>query len=124
MRAFRIPALMIGLALVAPLATPAASPGIVGWAQGPAVVQELQYERTMMSVPSAASAHAIELHISSLPHRAGTAADFATAQFVRQRLAQDGFTTRIVRYNVWFTSPTEQSLSLIAPRAHVFDLVE
>src|SRR6266404_6321788 len=124
MRTFRIPALMIALVLVAPVATPAASPGIVGWAQGPAVSQELQYERTMMSVPSTANAHAIELHISPLPHRAGTAADLATAQFVRQRLAQDGFATRIVRYNVWFTGPTEQSLSLVSPRAHAFDLME
>ncbi|HET9391907.1 MAG TPA: M28 family peptidase [Candidatus Rubrimentiphilum sp.] len=124
MRNFRMVTLILPLALIAPLATPAASPGIVGWAQGPAVSQELQYERTMMRVPSAANARAIELHISSLPHRAGTAADLATAQFVQQRLARDGFTTRVVRYSVWFTSPTEQSLALVSPRAHAFDLLE
>jgi len=123
MRIFRIAAL-IPLALVVPLATPAASPGIIGWAQGPAVAQELQYEQTMMRIPSSANAQAIELHISSVPHRAGTPADFATAQFVQRRLAQDGFTTRIVRYSVWFTSPTEQSLTLVSPRAHAFDLIE
>jgi N-acetylated-alpha-linked acidic dipeptidase len=86
--------------------------------------QEVQYERTMLAVPSADNAREIELHLSSKPHRAGSPADFATAQFVQQRLAQDGFTTRVVKYDVWFTTPLEQQLDLVSPRKTAFDLLE
>lgn len=124
MGGIRFVAFVLVAALVTPLGSPAASPGIIGWAQGPAVAQGVQYERMMMSAPSAANALAIEQHISSVPHRAGTAADIATAHFVEQRLAHDGFATHIVKYSVWFTSPTEQSLAVVSPRAHAFDLLE
>ena len=105
-------------------AAPAAQTGIIGWAQGPAVAQELQYEHLMMSVPSAARAMGIEHHISMVPHRAGTPADYATAKFVEQRLKQDGFQTRVVPYSVWFTGPVEQRLEMTAPKHVAFDLIE
>src|SRR5579863_3366989 len=121
----------ISAALCAVLLTAATDPStvssdtaLVGWAAGPSIATELQYEKTMMSVPSAANAMDIEHHLSSLPHRAGSAADYATAVYVRDRLKHDGFDARIKEYQVMFTGPLSQSLSMTAPEHHDFDLVE
>ncbi len=97
---------------------------LIGWAAGPAVSAELQAEKTMLSAPSGANAMEIEHHLSSVPHRAGSAADYATALYVKQRLARDGFVTRIQEYQVEFTGPLEQSLTLLAPHRQAFDLLE
>ncbi len=97
---------------------------LIGWAAGPPVSAELQAERTMLSVPSSANAMEIEHHLSSVPHRAGSAADYATALYVKQRLERDGFAARIQEYQVEFTGPLQQSLTLLAPRRHDFDLLE
>ncbi len=78
----------------------------------------------MMRVPNAAAAMEIEHHISSVPHRAGTPADYATAMYVKQRLEQDGFTTRVKEYSVEVTGPLEQSLTMTSPRHQSFDLME
>ena len=120
----RAAGVFLACALFATAVSSAQQPSIIGWASGPAVGQELQYERTMLGVPSATNARAIEEHISARPHRAGSQADFATAQFVRARLESDGFTTRVVPYSVWFTGPIEQRLQLTAPRRLWFDLLE
>ena len=74
-----------------PLMTPptVTSPtALVGWAAGPAVAAELDAEKTMMRVPSGANAMEIEQRLSSVPHRAGSAADYATALYVKHRLQQ------------------------------------
>jgi N-acetylated-alpha-linked acidic dipeptidase len=97
---------------------------LVGWAAGPAVAAELAAEKTMMRVPTAANAMDIERHLSSVPHRAGSPADYATALYVKQRLQRDGFETRIAEYQVEFTGPLEQSLTMISPRRVNFDLIE
>lgn len=97
---------------------------LVGWAAGPAVSAELESEKTMMAVPTGADAMEIERHLSSVPHRAGSAADYATALYVQRRLERDGFTTRIQEYQVEFTGPITQSLSLLSPRRIDFDLLE
>jgi N-acetylated-alpha-linked acidic dipeptidase len=97
---------------------------LVGWAAGPAITAELQAEKTMLSVPSSANAMEIERHLSSVPHRAGSAADYATALYVQQRLQRDGFATRIVKYQVQFTGPLAQSLTMLSPRHVNFDLIE
>jgi N-acetylated-alpha-linked acidic dipeptidase len=108
----------------APTPTVSSDTALVGWAAGPAVSTELSYERQLMGVPSAANAMDIEHHISSVPHRAGSSADYATAVYVQQRLAHDGFVTRIQKYQVEFTGPLEQSLSLVSPQKRDFDLLE
>jgi N-acetylated-alpha-linked acidic dipeptidase len=104
--------------------TVASDTALVGWAAGPAVSAELDAEKTMLRVPTAANAMEIERHLSSLPHRAGSAADYATALYVKERLDRDGFTTRIVKYQVQFTGPLEQSLTMLSPQRRAFDLVE
>jgi N-acetylated-alpha-linked acidic dipeptidase len=126
---YRCIALLAVLTIAAAPANPLPSTvssdtALVGWAAGPQIAAEFQAEKTMMRVPSAANAMEIERHLSSVPHRAGTAADYATAMYVRQRLARDGFTTRIQKYSVEFTGPLEQSLTMISPRRETFDLVE
>lgn len=117
--------------LVAQTPQPAATPStvtsdtaLVGWAAGPDIAAELTAEKTMMRVPSSANAMEIERHLSSVPHRATTAADYATALYVKQRLDRDGFTTRIKEYQVMFTGPLEQSLTLLSPRHINFDMLE
>ncbi|HET7814260.1 MAG TPA: M28 family peptidase [Candidatus Baltobacteraceae bacterium] len=117
-------AALIAASLLLPEVAPAAQPGIVGWAQGPAVAQELRYEHLMMNVPSPSRAMEIESHISLLPHRAGTPADYNTAKFVEARLKADGFQTRVVPYSVWFTHPIEQRLEIVSPKHVAFDLLE
>jgi len=124
MRAYRFAALIAACVLALGAESSASQSGIIGWASGPAVAKELQYERIMLAVPSAQNARAIELRLSSVPHRAGSPADYATAMFVRDRLARDGFATRVVKYQVWFTGPLEQRLDLVAPVRKPFDLLE
>ncbi len=108
----------------APPSTVSSDTALVGWAAGPDVAAELQAEKTMMRVPSSANAMQIERHLSSVPHRAGSVADYATAVYVERRLRRDGFVTRIQRYQVQFTGPLEQSLTLLLPRRVNFDLLE
>jgi N-acetylated-alpha-linked acidic dipeptidase len=112
------------LSAAAPSLTVSSNSALVGWAAGPAIVTELSYERQLMGVPSAANAMDIERHLSSVPHRAGSAADYATAIYLQQRLAHDGFATRIQQYRVMFTGPLEQSLTLLSPHHHDFSLLE
>lgn len=78
----------------------------------------------MMRVPSTANAMEIERNLSSVPHRAGTQADYATAMYVKQRLDRDGFATRIQKYTVMFTGPLEQSLTMLKPFHVPFDMLE
>lgn len=116
---------MLGcLGVATPPSTVTSDAALVGWAAGPAVAAELEAEKTMMRVPNAAAAMEIEHHISSVPHRAGTPADYATAMYVKQRLEQDGFTTRVKEYSVEVTGPLEQSLTMTSPRQQSFDLME
>jgi hypothetical protein len=44
--------------------------------------------------------------------------------YVKERLERDGFITRVQEYEVEFTGPLEQSLTLISPRQINFDLLE
>jgi N-acetylated-alpha-linked acidic dipeptidase len=113
-----------GAALSTVSTTVSSDTAFVGWAAGPDVAAELAAEKTMMRVPNGTNAMEIERHLSSVPHRAGSAADYATALYVQQRLQHDGFVTRIQRYQVEFTGPLEQSLTLLTPRHIRFDLLE
>lgn len=122
-----IAAVVVCLGANAPASLPStvsSDTALVGWAAGPEVTAELNAEKKLMAVPSAANAMDIEHHISSVPHRAGSAADYATALYLKQRLDRDGFTTRIKTYQVMFTGPLEQSLTLLSPRHINFDLLE
>lgn len=97
---------------------------LVGWPAGPRVVDERRWEDRFMTVPSAANAIAIEQHLSAVPHRAGTPADYATANFVSERLKADGFNVSVVPFEVLYTNPISQSLELVAPTRMAFDLLE
>ncbi|MBD5653904.1 MAG: M28 family peptidase [Candidatus Eremiobacteraeota bacterium] len=97
---------------------------LVGWPAGARVRDERTWEDRFIAVPSAANAMAIEEKISSVPHRAGTPADYATAQFVRERLQADGFDVTTVPFDVTYTEPTLQQLDLVEPERVSFDLLE
>jgi N-acetylated-alpha-linked acidic dipeptidase len=123
--AFRVTAAaLFALLLTAETTPPAGSVVPVGWASGPAVADEYHYEHLLMGVPSPGNVMDIERHLSSVPHRAGSKADYATAVYVRDRLQHDGFTARIKEYQVWFTGPEVETLSLVRPRKQDFDLIE
>jgi N-acetylated-alpha-linked acidic dipeptidase len=116
---------MLGwLGVATPPSTVSSDTALVGWPAGQGVAAELEAEKTMMRVPNAAAAMEIEGHISSVPHRAGSAADYATAVYVKRRLERDGFATRIKEYAVEVTGPLEQSLTMTSPRRRSFDLLE
>jgi N-acetylated-alpha-linked acidic dipeptidase len=97
---------------------------LVGWPSGQSVVDERKWEDQFIAVPSPENAMAIEEKLSSVPHRAGTPADYATAQFVSERLKADGFDVETVPFEVLYTNPTSQTLELTAPQPHPFDLLE
>jgi len=97
---------------------------LVGWPAGPRVVAERRWEDRFLGVPSAANALAIEQKLSATPHRAGTPADYATANFVSDRLKADGFEVSIVPFEVLYTSPIAQALELVSPERVAFDLLE
>ena len=113
-----------GWASLLPPSTVTSDSALVGWAAGAPVQGELDAEKTMMSVPTSENAMEIEHHISSVPHRAGSPADYATATYVQQRLERDGFATRVKEYHVMFTGPLEQSLTMVSPRRIAFDMLE
>ncbi|HEV3090539.1 MAG TPA: M28 family peptidase [Candidatus Cybelea sp.] len=117
----------LGLAQTPPpikVTTVTSDTALVGWAAGPTISAELEAEKTMMRVPSSANAMGIEHHLSSVPHRAGSAADYKTALYVQERLKADGFTTRIKEYQVMFTGPLEESLTMLSPRQQSFSMIE
>lgn len=124
MKHVRILSAALCAALLVAAAPTTTTQTLVGWAAGPAVTTEFSYEKQLMAVPSEANAMDIERHISSLPHRAGSAADYATAVYVQQRLQRDGFAAHIQKYQVEFTGPLEQSLTQLSPQHHEFDLLE
>ncbi len=108
----------------APARSQTSDSALIGWAAGPDVAAELDAEKTMMRVPSSDNAMDIEHHLSSVPHRAGSMADYATAMYVEERLERDGFVTGVKEYEVEFTGPLEQSLTMLSPRRMNFDLLE
>ena len=97
---------------------------LIGWPSGESVVSERKWEDQFVAVPSPENAMAIERRISSVPHRAGTPADYATAQFVSERLKSDGFDVETIPFEVLYTNPISQTLELTAPQHVPFDLLE
>ena len=126
--------LVVTLALVSPasvVASPVPGPDIhanvdslVGWPSGPAVMRERAFEDRFLTLPTPEKALAIDTTLSSVPHRAGSPADYATSTFVADRLRSDGFDVSVVPFEVLYTAPVSQSLALTAPQPHAFDLLE
>ena len=119
-----ITAVLAALAVTSSASSAASGSALVGWPAGPGIRSELDREAALMKIPNSQNALAIERHLSSVTHRAGTPADYATALYVQSRLQQDGFTTRIMPYSVWFTAATDQQLELTSPKRVAFDLIE
>lgn len=97
---------------------------LIGWPSGERVVAERKWEDQFVTYPSAETALDIERHLSSVPHRAGTQADYQTALYFRDRLKADGFDVRLEPFQVMFTGPVEQRLALVSPQAKELDLLE
>jgi N-acetylated-alpha-linked acidic dipeptidase len=97
---------------------------LIGWPSGPRVVAERRWEDQFITSPSADQALAIDTKLSSVPHRAGSPADYNTAVFFRDRLKADGFDARFEEFEVTFTGPIDQRLELVSPLALPLDLLE
>jgi len=97
---------------------------LIGWPSGQRVVNERRWEDQFITSPSAAQALAIDTQLSSVPHRAGSPADYKTAVFFRDRLKADGFDARFEEFEVTFTGPVDQRLELVSPTALPLDLLE
>ena len=97
---------------------------LVGWPSGNRVRTERRWEDRFVTYPSAGNALDIEKHLSSVLHRAGSAADYATAVFFSDRLKADGFEARFETFEVTVTGPLDQRLELVSPRAQALDLLE
>jgi N-acetylated-alpha-linked acidic dipeptidase len=111
----------------APVWTPDARSNVdslIGWPSGAGVVEERAWEDRFEAIPSSGNAADIENHISAVPHRAGTPADYATALYVRDRLRADGFEANLDPFEVFYTNPLEQRLELLAPDKAELDLLE
>src|ERR1700676_2522558 len=97
---------------------------LIGWPPGDRVRAERRWEDQFVAYPSADNALDIEKHLSSVPHRAGSPADYRTAVFFRDRLKADGFDARFETFQVMFTGPVDQRLELVTPQARALDLLE
>jgi N-acetylated-alpha-linked acidic dipeptidase len=97
---------------------------LVGWPSGDRVRTERKWEDQFVAYPSADNALDIERHLSSVLHRAGSAADYQTAVYFRDRLESDGFIARFETFEVAFTGPIDQRLELVTPQAKALDLLE
>jgi N-acetylated-alpha-linked acidic dipeptidase len=72
-------------------------------------------ESVAANVPRADSLRRHLRILTAEPHVAGTAADRATAEYVRQRLAAYGWDVRIETVPVYLNYPTESRLELVEP---------
>jgi N-acetylated-alpha-linked acidic dipeptidase len=97
---------------------------LVGWTSGDRVRAERKWEDQFVAYPSPENALDIEKHLSSVPHRAGSPADYQTAVYYRDRLKADGFDARFETFEVTFTGPLDQRLELVAPLPRALDLLE
>ncbi len=85
---------------------------------------ERQAEKTVLASPSEAAALRHETALASQVHRMGTPADYRTALYVRDALANAGWTANLVTYTVPIAVPTEQRLQLLEPSVHDLELHE
>lgn len=88
------------------------------------LADEARFEKIVNDSPSATTADVYERALASEVHRMGSAADYRTAVYVRDRLAAAGWDARIVEYEVAIALPTEQRLEIVAPQHQAVDLYE
>lgn len=79
------------------------------------VQEELQLERHLQGLPSAARAEENLRHLTSEPHMAGTEASHKVAEWLLDQYRSFGFDADIVTYSAWFPLPREVKLELTAP---------
>ena len=76
---------------------------------------ERQLERKFRLIPDAAHAESDLRHLTSAPHMAGTEADHAVAEWLRDQYQSYGFDAQIVSYSVWLPQAREIALELVKP---------
>ena len=121
MRSVAVAAVAATLALAA--AGTADAPRISGFRVGD-VAAELQREATVAAGIRPDSLRRHLRILTAAPHVAGTPADRATAEYVRQRLAAYGWDARIEEFPIWLNYPVESKLELVEPTREALALRE
>ena len=78
-------------------------------------IQQTQYERAFLLLPSQLKSREHLRILSEAPHVAGTPEDYKTALYVRDRFREFGLQARIVEYHALLPMPEEVRLDLLAP---------
>ena len=102
------------LAAIALASSPSICPaadGPIGFAPGSHEARQ-EAEAVALAVPSPEKARAWLRTLTEEPHVAGTQADLRTAEFVRDKLREWGWTADLVEYEVLLNYPVENSVEL------------
>ncbi len=111
------------LLLLLTSATPAKEPAITGF-RADDVPGELAHEAEAAAIPRPDSLRRHLRILTAVPHVAGTPADRATAEYVRDRMVAYGWETRIEEIPVWLNYPVEVGLEMTAPHRETLSLRE
>jgi N-acetylated-alpha-linked acidic dipeptidase len=102
----------------------AEEPTMLGFAPGSRAGQ-LEAEARALAVPTPRSARNWLRTLTAEPHAAGTEADRRTAEFVRDRLKEWGWSVEIVPYEVLLNHPVVPStVEILRPSRSVLDIEE
>jgi N-acetylated-alpha-linked acidic dipeptidase len=77
---------------------------------------ELDLEQRFQKIPDSGHAEADLRKLTTEPHAAGTDATKRVAEWLRDRLREDGFEAQIVTYSAYLPLPREVKLEMLAPQ--------
>ncbi len=86
--------------------------------------KELALENKLKQIPSSIEMEKNLRLLTEEPHIAGTAQDYETAKFVRNRLIQYGIPAELDEYEVYLSYPVQISLKMLEPKEIEFDMIE
>src|SRR5215471_14579312 len=118
-----LPALCCALVLISSLSADTPPRAKLGFFPASVVSQDAA-EAAFLAVPTPKKAEEWSRQLTEEPHVAGTPADHALAEMVRDRLKEYGFDTSIVTYQVLLNYPKHVALKMVEPSAQELALVE
>jgi N-acetylated-alpha-linked acidic dipeptidase len=118
-----LPALALALLLISSLLADTPSRPRLGFFPAFVAPQDAA-EAAFLAVPTPKKAEEWSRQLTEEPHVAGTPADHALAEMVRDRLKEFGFDASIVTYQVLLNYPKHVSLKLVEPALQELALVE
>ncbi len=110
----RLPAIAIAVGLVFPSLTHGAEAPMSGFRPADVAAQRAREAQVAATLRVDSLRRDLRV-LTEEPHVAGTPADRATAEFVRDRLAAYGWNARIEAVPVWLNYPKRQQVELVEP---------